>query len=453
MEIAIVGAGWYGCHLALELKKQGHEVSLYEKNPRILSQTSGTFGIRLHAGPHYPRSEETRKSCLRGLEEFKIRYPDLVTPHEYSIYGLGTTDADDKPPRISEQEFIKVCQESKSAKILNPVSAGYRNLITAASIEEPSIALGTRLRTAFTRYLTQADVKINCNVAIEQLIPKRQGVLVKGSLFDKRFDKVINATSYLCLKPPTKNFPFNMEVVYQPCLALVYHDKKPVAKPFSFIVMDGWFPCIMPVCDETPVNKYILTHGKWTIMGSFNTPDEAQNLLNNLTDDWVAEHIKPFCESEINRFWPAFAERFEYLSWKGNVLAKLKTKKEFRSAIAYEKNNVIHVFPGKISNVFDVEREVTALLTRNNVWSLNSYLYVKDGVFHKSFKEISEKPAPGEPNTCNLQTYEELFDKSLVEDKLKVEPQPPKNNHFYLSCLKEIAENLNCCPNLRSISI
>ena len=144
--IAIIGAGWYGCHLALALKKNGHDVTLYEKNNTIFSEISGNFGIRLHAGPHYPRSLKTRESCRRGAQRFIEEYPDLVIKHEHAIYALGTTDAEGKASKTDKDMFHDVCAES-SAKQIQPKEYGYENLISAYNIDEPSIALGERVRT------------------------------------------------------------------------------------------------------------------------------------------------------------------------------------------------------------------------------------------------------------------------------------------------------------------
>ena len=85
MKIYIIGSGWYGCHIALVLAKLGYEVTILEKNKDIFQGTSGQFGIRLHEGPHYPRSKLTRESCRRNGEEFKQCYPELVIPHCYSL--------------------------------------------------------------------------------------------------------------------------------------------------------------------------------------------------------------------------------------------------------------------------------------------------------------------------------------------------------------------------------
>lgn len=106
MKIAVIGGGWYGCHIARVLKLAGHDVTLFESHEQIFRGISGRFGIRLHAGPHYPRSEKTRKSCREGFAEFANTYPELVVKHAYSIYGLGTLDANNEPPQNSETSSI-----------------------------------------------------------------------------------------------------------------------------------------------------------------------------------------------------------------------------------------------------------------------------------------------------------------------------------------------------------
>jgi len=411
-KIAIIGAGWYGCHLALTLQKAGHDVTLFEKNADIFSGISGEFGIRLHTGLHYPRSQETRNDCQRGFKEFIHEYPELVIDHEYSVYGLGAEDADGNAPKVNEEEFKKVSMELTDSQTLGDLSH-YKGLLTATDIVEPSIVIGSRLRETFRKYLRDAGVTIRCNYGVNDIGPPPHAYISNGSSTES-FDKVINTTSYQSLVPERVDFPFEMEVTYQPCLALIYEDTRPGEKPISFIVMDGWFPCMMPCIDnfeteKLTTRKYILTHGKWTIMASKETPQEAYQILNEVNDDFINKSIKPFSEGEMNRFWPEFGERFRYVGWKGQVLAKLKTRKEFRSALTYEQDGTIYVFPGKISNVFDVEREVKSLLLNDDFVLTNGrYRYVPEGVLEHSREEIAQKPVFGEPNTTMLQTFAEL---------------------------------------------
>jgi len=413
LKIGIIGAGWYGAHIGFALAKAGHEVIIFEKNADIFSQISGKFGIRLHLGPHYPRSEETRKHCRKGFDKFKATYPELLVPHLYSIYALGISDANKEPSTINFDHFKRVCEESPTCREIDTAAFGYQNLIGAFTLDEPSLAIGERLRETFRRYLRNAKIDVRCNYTVQKIERQGSQTMISNGDSTEAFEIVINATSYQSFFPKDTDFPFDLDVVYQPCLALVYKDSKPGDKPISMIVMDGWFPCLMPYQEHEHEdgkydNTYIMTHGKWTIMGSYSTPQEANVVFEKLDDDFVERSIKKLAEEEMRRFWPAFNERFTYIGWKGTVLAKLKTKKEFRGAITFEKEGVIHVFPGKINNIFDAEEEVKSLLSNHKIRKLNGYNYVTDGVLDVSMHEISEKPEPNEKNTCTLQTYQEL---------------------------------------------
>jgi hypothetical protein len=431
-KIAIIGAGWYGCHLALALKKEGHEVEIFEKASSIFSGISGQFGIRLHNGLHYPRSPETRKSCREGFANFKKIYPNLIIPHQYSIYGLGTTDVDGKESKVTCAEFERTCQEIEQCNKIDTDKWGYKNLISAYNVDEPSIAVGERLRSEFTNYLKEAQIEVHYGYNVSQLETSGTKVRLGNDLSSNQFDKVINATSYQAHIPKNLDFPFDMSVTYQPCLALNYIDTKPEDNPFSFIIMDGWFPCMMPFIDtdnkETP-RKYILTHGKYTIMGAYNTEKEARNVLSNIDTSFVLAAIKPIVESEMQRFWPEFHEnRFKYIGWKGTVLAKLKTKREFRSAVTYEKDNVIHIIPGKVSNIFDAEKEVHALISKEKILTVNGYSYVQGGVLDRSAMEITEKPSFFEANTANLKTFQQLKTAQKAPSLTFFDSKPHKNN-------------------------
>ncbi|KAL3442031.1 hypothetical protein BJX65DRAFT_287650 [Aspergillus insuetus] len=132
--------------------------------------------------------------------------------------------------------------------------------------------------------------------------------------------------------------------------------------------MDGWFPCLMPSVGKSGSRgEYILTHGAYTILGSFNMPAMASRCLTNLhmNLEIMNDEIKPKIESEMERFWPGFTDQFVYQGWKGSVLPKMVTDTEFRSSIVSERDGVIYIFPGKISNVVEASDEVFSLLKGN----------------------------------------------------------------------------------------
>lgn len=435
--IAVIGGGWYGCHIARALSLAGHDVTLFEYREKIFKGISGKFGIRLHTGPHYPRSEKTQKSCREGYSEFIKTYPDLVVDHAYSIYGLGVLDANNEPPKIDLQTFRQVGKEVRNSREIDPKKWGYSNLQSAFDIEEPSILLGDPLREKFETYLKDANVKVVCNININKLVRWKDTkirVVGEGNYCFGTFDYVVNTTSYQALLPPPKpSLPFELNIVYQTCLALVYEDRLSKVlslPPFSFIVMDGWFPCIMPYITsreetENTFRKYIVTHGKYTIMGSYKKVEEANACPTKIDEKFITEHVQPKCEAEMEKFWPLFGvqmpnsteRRFQYVGWKGAVLAKVKTNREFRSAITFARDRIVYVIPGKVSNIFDAGRETIALINNQNVLHQGSYQYVKNGVLDDAVGEITEAVDPKIRNTCNLQTYAEITNRPNREEK------------------------------------
>ena len=70
---------------------------------------------------------------------------------------------------------------------------------------------------------------------------------------------------------------------------------------------------------------------------------------------------------------------------------------------------VIHVIPGKISNIFDAEEETLKLIHNlpGEVLEKNRYKYVQGGVLDVACREIGELPdaADNAKSTCLLNTF------------------------------------------------
>ena len=91
--IAIIGAGWYGCHLASSLDAIGMSVKVFERNTRPLHEASGNNQFRLHMGFHYARHYNTRMQSRDGYMRFIERYPSLSGKIENNIYAVPSKDS------------------------------------------------------------------------------------------------------------------------------------------------------------------------------------------------------------------------------------------------------------------------------------------------------------------------------------------------------------------------
>jgi hypothetical protein len=335
------------------------------------------------------------------------------------VYGLGSRDADGNPSKVCKEDFSRVCQEFGNPVELDLTCIPYINLEYAATIDEPSVIVGPRLRAFFRERLRKAGIKLHVNAAITAVERNKEfNTISLNGMRELPFDKVINATSFQTVLPKPIVLPFRAEPIYQICVAFIYRlTQTPVpSAPISFVVMDGWFPCLMPYDDrkerDTPLTKYLLTHGKWSILGSYSTAREARDRFPKVTQGLAFKLLREKCEEEMERFWPNFRLNFEYDTWVGSVLAKLKIESEFRSAFTFQsqENDMIYIFPGKISNIFRVGREVISLIAGGGkgVREEGGFRFVKGGTLAEARSEVIRKPGNLSFSTTGLQAHAEI---------------------------------------------
>ena len=106
LNIAIIGAGWFGCHIASELldEQNKYTIKLFEKEKDIFLGASGNNQNRLHLGYHYPRSYVTRKQSQKYFKEFVKKYPNFSNRIDNNIYAI----ADDAKNITDFKTYIQI---------------------------------------------------------------------------------------------------------------------------------------------------------------------------------------------------------------------------------------------------------------------------------------------------------------------------------------------------------
>ena len=203
-----------------------------------------------------------------------------------SVYAHGAPDALGQSSKVSSSAFRSVCYETAECCEINPETACMANVNAAFDLKEPCVVIGARLRTDLNKRLASSfvDVQLACEITSIRSEHGRR-ILSTPTSSSVHFDKVVNATGYQSLLPAVleAHQPLHAEVYHQVCLGLTYIDKSPSTRPISKIIMDGWFPCLMPMItdDEQPQRKYLVTHGYYTAMASFRKPDKAKAMLQS----------------------------------------------------------------------------------------------------------------------------------------------------------------------------
>lgn len=140
MKIAVIGAGWFGCHLARHLLAQEHDVHIYDKRG-IFAAASGNNQDRVHLGFHYPRSAKTRAEIRQCHDRFVAEYPTTAIPN--NIYAVANRSHIDYPT------YTAICDSA---------GLGYREIYDPADYGLTGVegAILTRERVVDTRAARRA---------------------------------------------------------------------------------------------------------------------------------------------------------------------------------------------------------------------------------------------------------------------------------------------------------
>lgn len=100
----IIGAGFFGVEIALELRRLGlKRILVVEREDGIMRRASYVNQARVHNGYHYPRSPMTADRSHANFERFVTDYADAVHTGMESVYAVA------RGSRISATQFETFC--------------------------------------------------------------------------------------------------------------------------------------------------------------------------------------------------------------------------------------------------------------------------------------------------------------------------------------------------------
>jgi hypothetical protein len=325
MHVLIVGAGWYGCHLASVLLKRGCTITIVDKSNTIFSGSSSKNQNRLHLGYHYPRSPETIYECQIGYTKFKQTYRSICTSSiPNNTYLLASqrsqTDAStfgalfDQKPVPSPLPFCIQNVESDTYV----VDEEYIDHVKAAA----------HFQTVLGRHFRCIDDH-SAFASIEAI----------ESALGEPYDYVLNCT-YNQLEPIDYEH-------YELFLTLLY--EIPALPTFACTIMDGPFYSLYPYDLERKL--YTLTSVQHGVLYA------GRECRYSVSDDIVGR-VRARMESEFAEFIPDFTQiahyAGHYTSWK----TKPRTENDDRSLRYSKDGRVIHMYGGKITGIFQAEEKV-----------------------------------------------------------------------------------------------
>ena len=336
LSVAVVGAGWYGCHIALSLRGLGLDVTVFEQNERAMHEASGNNQFRLHLGFHYPRHHGTRAQSRDGFMRFVERYPQLSREVGENIYAVPREDSliDFATYRlIMTSSGIDYREVRESSVLLR----GVDGLLLAGE----RVLLIERARRYFTERLGDS---LQLRQRIDAVEERADGIHVNG----ERFDVLVDATW-----GHRSGLP--MRFYYEPTILLYYETDGPFP---AVTLVDG------PLCSIYPTEDpglYTLSSVPHTPLGRLDSPEEARRVRDGVSAATVAEKAEAM-EAQISRYLPEFRERFRLVGPQLAIKTKPVGRFDDRSCYVFRRGRTFSVMSGKIDTVFFATERILAAI-------------------------------------------------------------------------------------------
>jgi hypothetical protein len=338
MKVIIIGAGWYGCHIASILEKKNIEVLLVEKEKDIFLGQSGFNSNRLHLGFHYPRANLTRKQCKYSFKKFILKYPSLVDKIKDNFIGIH------KNSKVSFFDYQKIMKQSDLKFKVNKKIFNINNVKGFIKCDEMLIKCDVSI-DYFKKKLSKIKKKFNFKVV---KIKNFKNYIKVNGIKDK-FDWAIDCSG--CSIKKMNNF----NVLYEPRITLVYKSKK---KSLAIMIMDGKFWSIYPIKKDLYSLGSVI-HSR--LLNGFKDKLKAEQVIKKFKKTDVSSIIQKF-EDQVLSDFPKFKSFFKYHSFYTSLATINNSTNDDRPFKIYKKKRIISVLGGKIDTVIEAGEKVEKTL-------------------------------------------------------------------------------------------
>ena len=330
--IYVIGAGVFGCSIAIQLAKSNYNVTLIEKNSDILSGATKFNHNRIHFGYHYPRSIDTAKQSILGLSSFAMEYNDCIISGFENYYCIAKNNSN-----VTSFQFESFCEtvgiDFQKTTIDDNI---INNDLIASSYKVNEVVYDLDiLRAIIKNKLEKYYVEVKLNSPIENF-----------NFNDN--DQIINCT-YSNLNKV--NIHLGAELIpgkYQDVLIPVISLEK---NKIGLTVMDGPFCSLMPRGDNK--NEFLVYHVIDSVL------EESSNDFDLIKKN-IAEEASLIVENST-KYYPLLKDAKIIDYWR--VKRFIPDNKETDSRVSQilvskSKPNIISVFSGKVTTAVTIAKSV-----------------------------------------------------------------------------------------------
>ena len=361
----VIGGGFYGCSVALELSKKGNRVCLLEQQADIMQKASYINQARIHQGYHYPRSILTALRSRVNFERFTEEFSDCVFSSFDKYYAIGKLSS-----KVNAEQFRLFCQRigAPYKKAPKPIKSLFNpNLVEdVISVQEYAFD-AVKLKNIMTKLLQQAQVKLILNAQVDSVKQLHGKLYIKyndNNTEDELAAHYLFNCTYSRINRLMKNSRLQLIPLKHESTEMALVEVPDIIKTAGITIMDGPFFSVMPF----PARKlHSLSHVRYT-PHNYWQDDQQKPFLD------ADKHIKLASENsfqvhmikDAQRYMPILSEcKYVESLWEVKTVLPQSEADDSRPILfrrSEQYPNVISIMGGKIDNIFDIREKLGTFL-------------------------------------------------------------------------------------------
>lgn len=353
LDAAVIGAGFFGCEIALELRRLGYaRVAIFEREQGIMQRASFVNQARVHNGYHYPRSVATAERSRENFERFVSEYDYAIDDEFEHVYAVA------RQSRVTASQFERFC--SIIGAPVRTAPARLARLFDSSLIEAcfavrefafNSTAISRRLAAALEQF--QVELRLATEARIDQT--DNTGVTLSAAGVPVRARYVFN-----CTYAGLDNTGVSLQAKVKRELAEIGLIQVPAElQRVGITVMDGPFFSTMPF---PPGACHSLSHVRYTPHAAWSDPQEE--------DPVPQRSQQQAMQRDAGRYVPCLARARPIASMFELKAVLARNEGDDGRPILFENSpampRVISVLGAKIDNVYDIRNVV-----RERKWEMH----------------------------------------------------------------------------------
>jgi len=361
-DAVVIGGGFFGCALALHLKKEkGFHVLLIEKDGDLLQRASYGNQARVHNGYHYPRSVITALRSRINFPQFVQDYKECIIDDFDKYYAIPFENS-----KVSASQFQAFCE-----RIGAPIKEAPKKISNLCNPDMVEKVFSTKeyafdaviLKNLVKNDLQNADVDILLDTLVNTLSQSRDGIEVHYTT-NEHMQTVYATHVFNCTYSQIN------QVLRDSNLPMIYlkHELTEMAlievpneiKDIGITFMCGPFFSTMPFPSR---NLHTLSHVRYTPHHYWHDTEalkymNAHEYFSNIQKESKYEHMI----RDVARYIPIMKES-KYIDsiWEVKTILPQNEVDDGRP-ILFKKNhglaNLTCIMGGKIDNIYDVFAEL-----------------------------------------------------------------------------------------------